>query len=277
MTNFNALVLGLIQGLTEFIPISSSGHLVIFQNLLGLENCEQYIVFDIVLHLGTLVSVLFFYWKDVLGLVKSFFGFFADLIKGKKVDFKKDGLRILLAVIIGTIPLIAAAVIKSKVESLFSSVLFVGCALLVTGGILFFTDKINKMQYSLENMPYKNAFIVGLFQLFAILPGISRSGSTIFGSVVTGLKKEAAVKFSLLLSIFAILGAAAASVPELFSGVLPSATPIQYILGAAVSAISGIAAIKFLVSMLSKGKFKFFAIYSWIVGIVIILISIGAR
>ncbi|MCK9478259.1 MAG: undecaprenyl-diphosphate phosphatase [Firmicutes bacterium] len=277
MTNLNALMLGLIQGLTEFIPISSSGHLVIFQHLFGLDDCKQYIVFDIVLHIGTLVSVLFFYWKDVLGLIKSFFGFLTDLVKGKKVNFKDDGLRVLVSVIIGTIPLVVAVLIKSKVENLFSSLLFVGCALLVTGGILFLTDKINKMEYTIENMPYKNAFIVGLFQLFAILPGISRSGSTIFGGVATGLKRESAVKFSLLLSILAILGAAAASIPELFSETAPSATLFQYISGAVVAAVSGIFAIKFLVKMLSKGKFKFFAIYSWVVGVVIILISIGVR
>jgi undecaprenyl-diphosphatase len=276
MTNIKAVIFGIIQGLTEFIPISSSGHLVIFQNLLGLEDTSQYIMFDILLHIGTLVSVLFFYWKDVLGLIKSFFSIINDTIKGK-ANLKQKEHRLLIAVIIGTLPLFVAVLIKSKIESLFSSIFCVGFSLLVTGVILFLTDKIGNNNKTNDDIPYKSAFIVGLFQLFAILPGISRSGSTIFGGVLSGFKKEFAVKFSLLLSIFAILGATAASVPDVITGGGISATPFQCVLGMLTSAVSGIMAIKFLVRVLNKGKFKYFAFYCWAVGILTLFISYGVR
>ena len=141
--------------------------------------------------------------------------------------------------------------------------------------VLFVTDLINKSRLTLEDLPYKNAFIIGIFQLFAILPGISRSGLTIFGGILTGLKKESAVKYSLLLSIFAILGAAAASAPDIFTSSVFVATPLQCLLGMAASAISGVIAIRFLLKMLGGGKFKFFAFYCWAVGISTILISFG--
>ena len=269
MTNLNAVLLGLIQGLTEFLPVSSSGHLVIFQNLLRLPDSEQYITYDILLHLGTLISVLFFYWKDVLVLIVSFF----DLLRGK-ADFKSARHRFLMLLIIGTLPLVAVFLVKNKVETLFGNPLLVGCALLITGCLLFMTDRLKKGEFAAENMPYKNALIIGLFQLFAVLPGISRSGSTIFGGVLTGLKKEFAVKFSLLLSIFAILGASAASVPDILSGEGMPVPAFQCVLGLVVSAVSGIAAIKFLVSMLGRNKFKYFAFYCWIVGIITIIVSV---
>ncbi|MDD3767049.1 MAG: undecaprenyl-diphosphate phosphatase [Eubacteriales bacterium] len=274
MTNLNAIILGLIQGLAEFLPISSSGHLVIFQKLLGLPNSEEYIVFDILLHVGTLVSVFFFYWKDVLGLIRSFFGIIGNLFKGR-VDFKSGKRNLLVLLFVATLPLVVVFLFKDKIDRVFSSSTFVGAALLVTGVILWLTDKIRQGGLTDESASYKNALMVGIFQLFAILPGISRSGSTIFGGMLSGMKKEFAVKFSLLLSIIAVLGAAVSSVPDMVSGAGVSATATQCILGMAVSAISGIFAIKFLVKMLSKGNFKVFAFYCWAVGIITIIMSLG--
>lgn len=273
MTILDAIILGLVQGITEFIPISSSGHLVIFQNLLGLPDSHQYITFDILLHVGTLVSVLFFYWADVIELIKSFFGIVGDILKGK-VDVKANKRNVLILLIVGTLPMFTVFLYKDKIETIFSSPIFVGCALLVTGGILFMTDRIKEGKYTADNTPYKNALVVGIFQLFAVFPGISRSGSTIFAGVLTGIKKEFAVKFSLLLSIIAILGAAASSIPEIISGEGLAATPFQCGVGMIVAAVSGIIAIKFLVKMLNRGKFKYFAIYCWAVGALTIILSL---
>lgn len=272
MTNINAIILGLVQGLAEFLPISSSGHLVIFQNLLGLPNAEEFLVFDILLHVGTLVSVLFFYWKDVVGLITSFFSMIADLFKGK-ADFKSGKRHLLMLLVVATLPLFVVILFKSKIEAVFSSPVFVGFALLVTGGILFLTDRVISGRYSEENTPFKSALIVGIFQLFAILPGISRSGSTIFGGVLSGIKKEFAVKLSLLLSVIAVVGAAFTSIPDIMHGEGLSVTPLQCVFGMVVSAISGIIAIKFLVKMLSKGNFKYFAYYCWAVGVLTIIFT----
>ncbi len=273
MTNISAVILGLVQGLAEFLPISSSGHLVIFQSLLGLQNGEEYLVFDILLHMGTLVSVFFFYWKDVVGLFKAFFAVLGDLFRGR-FDFKSGSRRLLALLVVATLPLFVVILFKSKIETVFSSPLWVGCALLVTGVIMFLTDKVVSGQYDENNTPFKKALIVGIFQLFAILPGISRSGSTIFGGVLSGLKKEFAVKLSLLMSIVAVLGAMVTSVPDMLSGDGLSATPLQYVLGMVVAAASGIIAIKFLVKMLSRGKFKYFAYYCWAAGVITIIMSV---
>ena len=272
MTMLNSIILGLVQGIAEFLPISSSGHLVLFQKLLNLPNSEDFIIFDILLHVGTLVSVLFFYWKDVVELIASFCGIIADMFKGK-FDFKSQKRNLLVLLVIATLPLFVALVFKSKIELIFSSSLLVGSALLITGCILWFVDGLERGSLNEQSAGWKNALVVGLLQLFAIIPGISRSGLTIFGGVMSGLKKEFAVKFSMLLSIIAVTGAAAASIPDLMSGAGLPVSAAQCVVGMIVSAVSGIFAIKFLVRMLSKNSFKVFSYYCWAVGVITILTS----
>ncbi|OQB13911.1 MAG: Undecaprenyl-diphosphatase [Firmicutes bacterium ADurb.Bin193] len=273
MTTLNAFVLGLVQGLAEFLPVSSSGHLVIFQNILELPDSKQYLVFDILLHVGTLISVLFFYWRDIVGLIKAFFEMVSDIAKGM-VDIKKQYHRFLVLIVIATLPLCVVLVFKDKIESAFSSPLFVGSMLLITGVLLLLTDRVKHGSFTEENIPFRSAFIIGLFQLFAIFPGISRSGSTIFGSIIAKGQRRFAVKFSLLLSVVAVLGAAVTSVPDIISGEGLSVPPLQCIIGMVTAGVSGILAIKFLVKMLNRGKFKYFALYCWAVGVITIILSI---
>ena len=274
MSILKAAILGLIQGIAEFLPISSSGHLVLFQNLLGMTSAEENILFDILLHFGTLISVAVFYWQDIWEMIKAFFGLIGDLFKGKFDINKKPASRFIGLLFVATLPLFVAVIFNDKVEEVFSSTLFVGCALLVTGVILFIVDRIPKGTTDESNTKYKNAFVVGLFQLFAIFPGISRSGSTIFGGTLVGMSKKFAVKFSLLMSLIAILGAVATSVPDISGGALSSVSLSACIVGMAVAAISGFFAIKFLVNMLNKGKFRYFSYYCWTVGIIAIIFSI---
>jgi len=217
MSTLNAIILGLVQGLAEFLPISSSGHLVLAQNLFGLSGGEEYVVFDILLHVGTLVSVFVFYWRDVVELIKTFFGIIGDLFKGR-LDIKTGKRNFLAMLVVATLPLGLALIFKSKVEAAFSRPWFVGVALLFTGVILYITDKIRIGELNEDTGKYRSALSVGIFQLIAVFPGVSRSGLTIFGGLIAGFKKETAVKLSLLLSVIAVLGAAAASVPDVIHG-----------------------------------------------------------
>lgn len=273
MTVLHAMLLGLVQGIAEFLPISSSGHLVLFQNLFGLETGGGGVIFEVLLHVGTLVSVLFFYWKDVKELILAFIDMVKDLFKGKFDINKTPARRFIGLLVIATVPLVIALIFKDSIEQAFSSTRFVGFALLVTGFILYLTDKIPNGHYDQSNLRYRNAFIVGCFQLFAILPGISRSGSTIFGGTFMGLSKKFAVKFSLLMSMIAILGAVVTSIPDMAGGALVGVSPLACIMGMIVSALSGIVAIKFLVKMLSNQKFKYFSYYCWAVGLISIIVS----
>ena len=274
MTVLNAVILGIIQGIAEFLPISSSGHLVLFQNLLGLNSGEDLVLFDILLHFGTLISVAVFYWRDIREMIKAFFGFFGDLFKGKFTLNKKSASRFIGLLFVATLPLGIAVIFNDKIEKAFSSTLFVGCALLVTGVILFIVDRLPEGTTDESDTKYKNAFIVGLFQLFAIFPGISRSGSTIFGGTLVKMSKKFAVKFSLLMSMIAISGAVVTKIPDIKSGEVTAVSPLSCIVGMVVAAVCGILAIKFLVNMLNKGKFRYFSYYCWAVGVISIIASV---
>lgn len=274
MTLLNAIILGLVQGIAEFLPISSSGHLVIFQSLLGLPDTHNYVTFDVLLHFGTLISVAIFYYKDIWELIKAFFGLIADLFRGKFNINKNEHTRLLAMLVIATVPLVLALIFNDQVSALFTSTLFVGIALLVTGTFLFFIDRMPEGRPLKAGKCYKQSFLVGLCQLFAVVPGISRSGSTIFGGRLVGFKKEFAVKFSLLLSMIAVLGATVVSIPDMFNPASMPVSPLIALVGVAVSAVSGVFAIKFLVKMLNKGKFKIFSYYCWAVGLVTIIMSI---
>ncbi len=275
MNIWQAILLGFVQGVAEFLPISSSGHLVLFQSLLGLPDTANYFVFDVLLHLGTMLSVLVFYWKDVLDLIKQFFMTIVDIFtKGKPNINKNATRRLVFMLLIATVPLGAGVILQKYIEEMFQSPLFVGMALLFTGILLFlmeFTVERNKTE---KTATYKNAFLVGCFQLLAIFPGVSRSGMTIFGGVVNGFKKSFAVRFSFLMSLIAITGAGIFSVPDALSaGTLDM--PIGTVIAGMASAfIAGIFAIKLLLEAVRKSKFIYFSYYCFIVGTITIITSI---
>lgn len=246
----NAAILGLLQGLTEFLPVSSSGHLVIFQNILGMT--EPLLSFDVFLHLGTLIAVFIVFWEDIWYLIRHL--------------FSKPVALIILAVIPAGI---AGVFLEDLFNQLFSSVLFVGCALFVTGVLLWLSDNCYGDK-DMEDMTVKDALIIGLFQAVAITPGISRSGSTIFGALLRGFNRKTAASFSFLISIPTILGAAVLHGYQLITETGSLGIEPSYWVGMIVAAISGYAAIRTFLALVQKQKLKYFSFYCWGVGIFIL-------
>jgi len=270
MTYLQAIILGFVQGAAEFLPISSSGHLIIFQNWLGLDTeGTSYLAFDVLLHIGTLVSVLLIFWKDVLGLIIAFFKMLFDLVTKGKLNLEKSEYRKLtIMLIIAAVPLVIGAFFEKFIAHF--PMWAVGIMLLVTGVILILTSKIKNNNKDLKTARFKDALVVGLSQLVAIIPGLSRSGTTIFAGMAMGLSKEFAVRFSFLLSMIAILGAAALSLDDLSTGVVAT-FGWQAFVGTLTAAIVGVVAIKWLINLISKGKYSWLAWYCFVMGLVVII------
>lgn len=279
MDILHAIFLGLIQGLTEFIPVSSSGHLVISRDILGVE--EAGLAFDVILHLGTLVAVFTYYWKDILMLARDFFKLLCQLavypfVSAKPVLYsKRDPYRILLLMlIVATIPTALIGFLFSDLfKSLFDSVHFVGYTLLITGGILWLSNKMLRERKQMKDMTVWDAVVVGIMQGAAITPGISRSGTTIFGGLLRGFNRELATRFSFLLSIPAILGAVVLEGRHVIQGGAVVQEIIPVLFGFIAAALSGYFAIRFLIQLISKQKIHYFSYYCWGVGGTVILYS----
>ena len=187
MSLLSAFILGLIQGVAEFLPISSSGHLAIAQNLfhLSIEGVDD-LFFSVLLHLGTLVAVVIAFWSDIVGLVRDFFGWVGDGFRVKKIP----GRRMIIMLIIATLPLAVGALLENAVSAAFQSTLLIGCALLFTSVLLYLADKLSHGRKTARDASYKSALVVGLMQLVAIIPGVSRSGSTICGGLFIGFERQ---------------------------------------------------------------------------------------
>jgi undecaprenyl-diphosphatase len=250
-----SIILGLIQGLTEWLPISSSGHLIIAQELLKI---KVPLIFDVILHLGTLLAVIVFFWKEIVKILKSLV----------KFDFKSEAGRLLQFIIVGTMPIIFAGVIfHDTVKVLFQNLFVVSIALIINGILLFLT----KFSKGKKEMSYLDSFIVGFAQVFALIPGISRSGATISSGLFRGVKKEDVFKFSLLLSIPAVL---AANVWELSTTIINNTNLdfISYFIGMIVAAVLGYISLRFLFRILKKEKFYLFSFYCIALGLILLLI-----
>lgn len=259
MSVWEAILLGMIQGLTEFLPVSSSGHLVIFQDILGMN--EPGITLEVMLHAGTLVSVFWVFGRDFLELL-SFWN-------------NKDQRHFLLMLFIGAaVTAIFGLLVKNYIDYLFKSTLLVGLMLLVTGGILKLLTIIPIGQKKITQMNIKDAILIGFLQAFAIIPGISRSGSTILASMWRGLDRSDAIKYSFMLSAPVILGATLLESRELFSIGLDRAMLLNYLSGGLVAFISGVLAIKTFIRLLKGDKFYYFAYYCWAAGLFVIIMSL---
>ena len=268
MTILKALFYGIIQGLTEFLPVSSSGHLSIIQNIFHTSNLEtDYFTFDILLHLATLVAVIIVYRHDVAHLIVSFFTLLGKLFHGKfrLKDYTPDE-RFVIFVIIATLPLIPVVFFKDSVELLYAQTKLIGVILIFNGVMLFVSDRISKGGKDLENTTPMNALAVGLCQMCAVLPGLSRSGATITGGRLCGFNREYAVRFSFILSIPAILGANIFNIPDLITTPVPSSDIPAYIIGMLAAALTGIAAMKLLAYISKKANFTSFSVYCVLIG-----------
>ncbi len=268
-----AILYGLIQGITEFLPISSSGHLNIAQNIFKLENLEASdMTFDILLHLATLIAVFIVYWRDIFALVPAFFTMLCKVFRGKfKLSEYTDSERFAIFIIIATLPLVAAAFLKDTIAALCDSTKIIGAILIFNGFVLFISDRLAKGEKVISQVKPINALAVGLCQLCAIVPGLSRSGSTITGGLTQGFSRELAVKFSFILSIPAIIGANIFSVPDIIANPIQTADIGIYIAGMAAAAISGIAAMKLLMYISKKSNFRYFSYYCWAVGLIAVI------
>ena len=269
MNLLSSIFLGLVQGVAEFLPISSSGHLSLFQHFFGLAESGNTMFFDVLLHLGTLIAIFVYYWKDIVDLVKEFFHVVGNLFsREKRKQMKRlspDG-RMILMILVATLPLFVIYPIKDKVESLYGNTIFVGAALLVTGCLLFFSDRMAKGRKTARSATLLDALLVGAGQAVAVVPGLSRSGTTISAGLARGFQRKFAVRFSFLLSIPAVLGANVLSIGDAVAeGIDPHQLP-AYLIGTAVAAVSGYFAIRLVNLLADKGKFGSFAYYCWGVG-----------
>ena len=252
MTLFEAIILGTIQGLTEFLPISSSGHLVLGQMILDVKI--QGNEFEVVTHLGTLVSVLCIFWKEILSLILNI--------------TDKNTREYIFYIILGTIP---AAIIgfgaKSYISELFDSVQLVSVALMVTGLILFFSQKVKKNSLAIDA---NKALLIGITQAIAIIPGISRSGITICTALALGMSGKNAAKFSFLLSIPVISGAGLLLALDSQSNI--TLIPLTSLIMAFLSSfVVGYICLKWLLNLLESGKFYFFGYYCFLIGLIVLL------
>lgn len=275
MDIIQALILGIVQGLTEFLPVSSSAHLVFMHSLTGVEPSLAY---DTLLHIGTLVAVVAYFWKDIIQMLKSFFSSLVDIPKGQFLQGIKDDQFKKLAwfIIIGTIPAgLAGILLKDFFESLFSNVIAVGFFLIITGFLLWGSEMVSRKivdKKSLKKMNIKEALIMGTAQAAAIAPGISRSGSTISAGLFLGLERELAARFSFLLSIPAILGAALVQTKDITS-ILDIST-VSALAGFLAAIITGYLAIKLMLKLVKERDLLIFAYYCWIVGPLAIILSL---
>ena len=278
LTLWNAIILGIVQGIAEFLPISSSGHLSVLQNLFHMSTAEEgHMFFDVMLHFGTLVSICIVYWKDIVAMVTETLQFLSGKGRQKTPDGKTRSLpaaRMVLMIIFATLPLVLIMPVKDKVEQLYYHTFAIGLFFIITGCILFVSDKMPRGDRSEKTMRVKDALIIGLCQCVATIPGISRSGSTITAGMATGLDRDFAVKFSFMMSIPAVLGASLLTlVDAIQAGIDVSLLPV-YLAGTVVSTVVGVFAIKLVKSITSKGKFGNFAYYCWTVGVLTLLLSL---
>ena len=268
MTYLLSILMGIIQGVAEFLPISSSGHLALFQTFFGMENVEEkYMFFTVLLHFGTLVSVCVVYWRDIAEMIREFFLGIAALAGKDNGAPPPPARRMVMLIIIGTLPLFVMVFLRDAVNRLSSNSIMVSCALLVTGFVLFFSDRMAKGRKTARNATITDALIVGCGQALAVIPGLSRSGTTISVGMLRGFDRSFAVRYSFLLSLPAILGANVLEIKDAVEvGINVEELPM-YIVGVVIAAVVGYFSIRLVKSLSDKGKFGKFAYYCWAVGL----------
>ncbi|MBE6931499.1 MAG: undecaprenyl-diphosphate phosphatase [Ruminococcaceae bacterium] len=274
MSIWFAAFMGLVQGLTEFLPISSSGHLVIFQNLLGQNIEHNHMLFDVLLHFGTLVSVFVCFWSDIKEMVLEFIRFLRELTRGEFDLNKTPHRRMMIMILIATVPMVIVPFINDFVEGLFSSPLLVGFMLFITAAFLVISDLHRRGKKTAADATWTDALVIGLLQLVAIIPGITRSGTAIMGGSVRGFKRSFAVKFSFLMSIPVIIGANIFTIADAFSEPFDPSLILPYLIGIVVAALSGIGAISLVRFISSRKTYRPFVFYTIGAGLLTIILSL---
>lgn len=277
MSVLMALLLGILQGVAEFLPISSAGHMSLFQNLLGLSyDNTGHAFFNMLMSLSTLVSIILVFKADL----KDIAGDCADFLRGKIGDNPMDegrlphNVRIVLLILVGTVPMLLTLPIHSKIEPLFFKTAFVGFALLVSGTLLFTSEKLIKPgRKTGKTMSAKDAFFIGLAQVFALIPGISRVGVTIPMGLTRGLGHDYAFRFSLFLSIPVLLAQTLSSLLAAMKSGIDWSLFLVYLIGFIVSVILGYFSIQFVRIAAAKKKLHVFAYYCWAIGVLTLFLT----
>ena len=280
MTALQAIFLGLVQGLTEFLPISSSGHLSIFQNLFGMEAASnENLFFDVLLHLGTLVSVCIAYRRDLQDIWTDCLVFFNNLqrpVPGAD-ERRYPGARLLLMIGIGTLPLFLILPVHNQIERLYNSTAFIGIALILTGALLYVSDRFALGRKNEKSMTFWDALLVGGCQAIATFPGLSRSGATITAGLCSGFNRQFAVKFAFLLSIPAVFGANILTLIDAIRAHIDWTYLPSYLLGGVTAMITGYFAIFMLRYIIRRGKFGYFAYYCAFAGVLTLILTLILR
>lgn len=267
MSYFEAIILGLVQGLAEFLPISSSGHLALLQYFFQI-NGENVLMFAVMMHVGTLISVFICYWKDIWELIVELCLTIKDIVTGKGLRLNERPVRKLgVMIIVATIPTGVIGILFNDIfESFYLSLVAIGTGFIITGVLMFLAERISSANRGIEQMNFRNAIFIGILQGIAICPGISRSGSTLVGGLTTGLKREFAVKFAFLISIPSILGSVVLELPDAIKTGLEPGLLGPIVVGMVVAAVSGFIAIKGMIKIVSDKKLSYFSYYVWILG-----------
>lgn len=265
MTWIEALILGLIQGLTEYLPVSSSGHLAIGQALFGMNDGADNLMFTVAVHVATILSTIVVLWSEIDWILKGLFKF--------KLN---DETKYVLNIIVSMIPVgVVGLLFKDQVEEFFGSgLLLVGCCLLITAALLTFSYYAKPRQK--EHISMKDAFIIGLAQAVAVLPGVSRSGSTIATGLMLGNKKESLAQFSFLMVIPPILGEALLDIMKMVKGedVMGGIEALPLMVGFVSAFLAGCVACKWMINIVKRGKLIYFGIYCAIIGVITIICSL---
>lgn len=276
MSVFVAIFLGIVQGLTEFLPVSSSGHLSIFQSIFGLDfNSEEHLLFDVLLHLATLVSIYFVYKAELKTMVKDTFEF----LSGRSSNSEREGrvkpsVRLMLLILVATLPLFILLPFHSQIQRLYTNLGFIAFSLIMTGAILLISTVFFDGRKSEKTATIADAFIVGLGQAIATIPGISRSGTTITVGLSRGFKRKFAITFSFLMSIPAVLGSTFVTlISAIKAGIQWSNVP-AYLIGMAVAGVVGYLALSFMKRFMATRPFTYFAFYCFGAGFITVIITI---
>lgn len=274
MNIIEAIILGIIQGFTEFLPISSTGHLTVAGKFLGVisnENPEEWTAFIAVIQLGTLASVLIYFWRDLLNIIKDFFN--DNLFNPKKIINQSANSRMGWYLIIATVPVVIIGLLfKDVIEGVFTkNLVVISSSLIVLGMVLFLAEKVGKFNRDQKDINWFDALIIGIAQSLALIPGSSRSGTTITAGLFLGFNRETAARFSFLMSIPAILASGLLQFYQSLDHLNFNST-INLIAATVVSAIVGYLSIEFLLRYLRKKSMMVFVVYRIIIGILILLL-----
>ena len=273
MTIWNAVLLGLVQGIAEILPISGSGHLTLVNNLFKLSDVtEGHMLFVALLRLSTLIAICVVYWQELRAMYYELLSL-ANLgpYAGQERD-RYAAARVFFMLLVATVPLFLILPVNDRLQKLGERNVFIGVMLLLSGAVLYTADKMTPRKKNAGSMTVLDALLIGLCQCVAAIPGLSRSGTTITAGIATGLKRDFAVHFSLLLCLPSLFGASILAFGDAVSQGIDWTCVPAYLVGTAVALASAIGAIRLLRSIAAKGRFGGFAYYCWVVGVLTIIL-----